>query len=111
MEGSYEIPAHQPARPGLRLPIQAAPIDRTPTAAALNTSGGRVVPQQFEQCQNRDGTCTSIWPGYRGTQCVTGLSGYRQCCNAAGTWPHIRECPLPGGGWEVTEAGCWGPCL
>jgi len=81
------------------------------TTAQPPQRNGRVVAQQWEQCRNSDGTCTSIWPGYRGTQCVTGLSGYQQCCNAAGTWPHIRECPSPGGGWQVTEAGCWGPCL
>jgi len=40
VEDRHEIPADQPARLGLRLPMQAAPIDRTPTAAALNTSAG-----------------------------------------------------------------------
>jgi len=40
MKNNHEITAHQPARPGLRLPMQAAPVDRTPRAAALNTSAG-----------------------------------------------------------------------
>jgi hypothetical protein len=68
----------------------------------------RVVPQQ--QCQDSHGPCTGIWPWYRGEQCIWGRSGAEQCCTAAGTWPYIRECQAPGGGWRVSRSGCWGPC-
>jgi len=40
MKNNHEITAHQPARPGLRLPTQAAPIDRAPGPAAPNASAG-----------------------------------------------------------------------
>lgn len=84
---------------------------RSAIAAPLPQVDGRLVPQQWENCADRHGICTGILTWYRGRQCVTGLSGYRQCCTVAGTWPYIRECPVPGGGWEVAEASCKGPCV
>jgi len=40
MQERHEIPTDAPVGRALRLPMQAAPIDRTPTAAALNASSG-----------------------------------------------------------------------
>ena len=40
MDDPKEVPAYQAVRPGLRLPMQARPIDRTATATALHTDAG-----------------------------------------------------------------------
>jgi len=72
---------------------------------------GKIIPQQ--ECFTQNGQCTGVWPFYRGQQCETSElgTGNRHCCRAAGTWPYIRECALPEGGFELVEAGCAGPCI
>src|SRR5688572_6349042 len=57
----------------------------TADAWRLPVDRDKIVPQQ-QPCSDFHGTCTGIWPGYRGEQCVQGASGFQQCCTAAGTW-------------------------
>lgn len=85
-------------------------VARTSEALDAPPCEDKVVPQQFESCRDINGPCVDPWPRGHGTQCVTGFSGAQQCCTTVGTWPYIRECSIPGGGWRVDVQGCYGPC-
>lgn len=66
---------------------------------------------EFVPCETFTGACIRGWPWYHGEQsCVTGKSGFQQCCTRPREQAYIKECPTAGGGWQVSESGCIGFC-